>query len=75
MLLVGIWKNGGLSDEPVEDMANSNLHMMRFLGLSLEDEVPDHSALCSGLLSLKTLLSGIVVFSLQKNLLTTLADV
>ncbi len=25
MLLVGIW-NGGLSDESVEDMANSNLH-------------------------------------------------
>ncbi|MDV6344237.1 transposase [Nitrosomonas sp. Is37] len=32
MLLVGIW-NGGLSDEAVEDMANSNLHVMRFLGL------------------------------------------
>ncbi len=30
MLLVGIW-NGGLSDESVEDMANSNLHVMRFL--------------------------------------------
>jgi IS5 family transposase len=44
MLLVGIW-NGGLSDESVEDMANSNLHVMRFLGLYLEDEVPDHSVL------------------------------
>ena len=44
MLLVGIW-NGGLSDESVEDMANSNLHVMRFLGLSLEDAVPDHSVL------------------------------
>ena len=44
MLLVGIW-NGGLSDEAVEEMANSNLHVMRFLGLSLEDEVPDHSVL------------------------------
>ncbi len=44
MLLVGIW-NGGLSDESVEDMANSNLHVMRFLGLSLEDDVPDHSVL------------------------------
>lgn len=44
MLLVGIW-NGGLSDEAVEDMANSNLHVMRFLGLSLEDNVPDHSVL------------------------------
>ncbi len=31
MLLAGIW-NGGLSDESVEDMANSNLHVMRFLG-------------------------------------------
>ena len=26
-------------------MANSNLHAMRFLGLSLEDAVPDHSVL------------------------------
>ncbi|MCC8996698.1 MAG: transposase, partial [Nitrosomonas sp.] len=40
----GIW-NGGLSDESVEDMANSNLHVMRFLGLSLEDDVQDHSVL------------------------------
>ncbi|MCP5246669.1 MAG: transposase, partial [Burkholderiales bacterium] len=39
MLLVGIW-NGGLSDESVEDMANANLHVMRFLGLDLEDDVP-----------------------------------
>ncbi len=44
MLLVGIW-NGGLSDESVEDMANSNLHVMRFLGLNLEDDIPDHSVL------------------------------
>jgi len=44
ILLVGIW-NGGLSDESAEDMANSNLHVMRFLGLSLEDDVPDHSVL------------------------------
>ncbi len=44
MLLTGIW-NGGLGDESVEDMANSNLHVMRFLGLSLEDAVPDHSVL------------------------------
>ncbi len=44
MLLVGIW-NGGLSDESVEDMANSNLHVMRFLDLSLEEDVPDHSVL------------------------------
>ncbi len=44
MLLVGIW-HGGLSDESAEDTANSNLHVMRFLGLSLEDDVPDHSVL------------------------------
>ncbi|WP_293006490.1 transposase [Nitrosomonas sp.] len=44
MLLTGIW-HGGLSDELVEDMANANLHVMRFLGLSLEDDVPDHSVL------------------------------
>lgn len=44
MLLVGIW-HGGLSDEAVEDMANANLHVMRFLGLQLEDDVPDHSVL------------------------------
>lgn len=44
MLLAGIWY-GGLSDEAVEDMANSNLHVMRFLGLNLEDDVPDHSVL------------------------------
>lgn len=44
MMLVGIW-NGGLSNEAIEDMANSNLHVMRFLELSLEDDVPDHSVL------------------------------
>lgn len=44
MLLVGVW-HGGLSDESVEDMANANLYVMRFLNLSLEDEVPDHSVL------------------------------
>ena len=37
--------DGGLSDESVEDMANSNLHVMRFLSLSFEDDVPDHSVL------------------------------
>lgn len=44
MSLAGIW-HGGLSDESVEDMANANLYVMRFLGLSLEDDVPDHSVL------------------------------
>ena len=44
MLMVAIW-NGGLSDESIEDMANSNLHVMHFLELALEDDVPDHSIL------------------------------
>lgn len=44
MLLVGLW-HGGLSDESVEDMANASLHVMRFLGLDLEGDVPDHSVL------------------------------
>ncbi len=44
MLLVGIW-HGGLSDEAVEDMTNANLHVMRFLGLCLEDDITDHSVL------------------------------
>ncbi|MGR9117484.1 MAG: transposase [Gammaproteobacteria bacterium] len=44
MLLVGIW-NGGLSGETLEDMANSNLYAMRFLGIALEDDVPDLSVL------------------------------
>jgi len=35
----------GLSDQAVEDMANVNLHVLCFLGLSLEDDVPDHSEL------------------------------
>ena len=37
MLLVGLW-HGGLSDESVEDMANANLHAMRFLGLAGTDQ-------------------------------------
>ncbi|MBA3756016.1 MAG: transposase [Nitrosomonas sp.] len=44
MLLVGIW-NRCLSDEAVEDMANASLHVMRFLGLNLEDDVSNHSVL------------------------------
>ncbi|WP_090579445.1 transposase [Nitrosomonas sp. Nm58] len=35
------------SDEAVEDMANVNLHVMRFLGLNLEDDVSDHSSVMS----------------------------
>jgi IS5 family transposase len=44
MLLVGLW-HAGLSDQGVEDMANVNLHVMCFLDLSLEDDVPDHAVL------------------------------
>ena len=36
---------GGLSDQPVEEAANENLSVMRFLGLNLEDPVPGHSVL------------------------------
>lgn len=43
MQLVSVWY--GLSDVQVEEMANENLSAMRFLGLSLEDDVPDHSTL------------------------------
>ncbi|SNZ01219.1 IS5 family transposase [Flagellimonas pacifica] len=43
MQLVSVWY--GLSDVQVEEMANENLSVMRFLGLSLEDAVPDHSTL------------------------------
>ncbi|MEQ1740690.1 MAG: hypothetical protein ABL884_12380 [Methyloglobulus sp.] len=39
MLLVELW-HGGLSDEAVEDITNVNLHVSRFPGLRLEDEVP-----------------------------------
>ena len=34
-----------MSDEAVEDMANANLHVLCFLGLALEDDIPDHSVL------------------------------
>lgn len=44
MLLVEIW-NGGLYDESMDDIVNSNLHVMRFMELSLEDDVSDHSML------------------------------
>ena len=44
MLLVGFW-SGSISDRAVEEMANENLSVMRFLNLRLEDMVPDHSVL------------------------------
>lgn len=44
MLLVGYWA-GSISDRSVEEMANENLSVMRFLDLRLEDMVPDHTCL------------------------------
>lgn len=43
MLLVGIWYD--LSDESVEEAVLDSLSTMDFCGLSLEEEVPDHSTL------------------------------
>ena len=43
MLLVGFWY--ALSDERTEEMANDSLSVMKFCGLRLEDDVPDHSVL------------------------------
>jgi IS5 family transposase len=43
MQLLQIWYN--LSDPGVEDMVNDSLSAMRFCGLNLEDDVPDHSTL------------------------------
>jgi IS5 family transposase len=43
MLLIGIWYD--LSDREVEEMVNENLSAMKFCGLQLENEVPDHSVL------------------------------
>ncbi len=41
MMLLETWYN--LSDPGVEDLVNDSLGAMRFCGLTLEDEVPDHS--------------------------------
>jgi len=43
MLLLQTWYR--LSDPGVEDMVNDNLSAMRFCGLQIEDDVPDHSVL------------------------------
>ena len=43
MQLLQIWYN--LSDPGVEDMVNDSLSAMRFCGLHIEDDVPDHSTL------------------------------
>jgi len=37
--------SGSLSDRALEEMANENLSVMRFLNLHLKDMVPDHSML------------------------------
>jgi len=41
MLLLETWYN--LSDPGVEDLVNDSLGALRFCGLTLEDDVPDHS--------------------------------
>jgi IS5 family transposase len=43
MLLIGIWYD--LSDRDVEDMVSENLSAMKFCGLQLENNVPDHTVL------------------------------
>ena len=43
MALLQTWY--GLSDYEVEDRINDSLSFMQFVGLTLEDEVPDHSVL------------------------------
>ena len=44
MSLLQTWYN--LSDYGVEEQVNDSLSCMRFCGLQLEDEVPDHSVVC-----------------------------
>ena len=44
MMLLQTWYN--LSDYSIEEQVNDTLSFMRFCGLQLEDEVPDHSVVC-----------------------------
>jgi IS5 family transposase len=44
MSLLQTWYN--LSDYGIEEQVNDTLSFMRFCGLQLEDEVPDHSVVC-----------------------------
>ncbi len=44
MTLLQTWYN--LSDYGIEEQVNDTLSLMRFCGLQLEDEVPDHSVVC-----------------------------
>ena len=43
MQLISVWYN--LSDVQTEEMVNDSLSAMRFCGLNIEDDVPDHSTL------------------------------
>ena len=43
MCLLQTWY--GLSDYEVQEKVNDSLSFMRFVGLQLEDEVPDHSVI------------------------------
>jgi IS5 family transposase len=43
MLLIGNWYD--LSDRHVEDIVSENLSAMKFCGLQLENNVPDHTVL------------------------------
>jgi len=43
MCLLQTWY--GLSDYEVEEKVNDSLSFMQFIGLQLEDEVPDHSVI------------------------------
>lgn len=43
MLLVGVWNN--LSDVQLEEHLNDSLSAMKFCGMQLEDNVPDHSTI------------------------------
>ena len=44
MPLLQPWYN--LSDYGIEEQGNDTLSFMRFCGLKLEDDVPDHSVVC-----------------------------
>lgn len=44
MTLLQTWYN--LSDYGIEEQVNDTLSFMRFCGLQLEDDVPDHSVVC-----------------------------
>ena len=44
MVLLQTWN--GLSDYQIEIQVNDRISFMKFCGLRLEDQVPDHSAIC-----------------------------